>query len=246
MTYIQYDEKSLTKMKVAALFSGGKDSTYSIYCAIQGGHEVVCLITMKPRSDESMLFHYPDVWIARYLAQAMEIPLLIRGSTGITVHDESKDLERSIKEALQMYRIEGVVHGGISSIFQKQAFEKLCRSHGITIIAPLWNREPTEYMHELIRNGFEFIITRVSAMGLDLHWLGKLIDKESLEELLSLSKKYGFHISFEGGEAETLVVGCPLYHNKRLEITKWSISWDHLSGIFEISDATLVPVKLNV
>ena len=79
-------------------------------------------------------------------------------------------------------------------------------------------------------------------MGLDLHWLGRSIDIESLEELSSLSKKYGFHISFEGGEAETLVVSCPLYHGKRLEITKWSVTWDHLSGILEISEASLVHV----
>lgn len=229
-------------MKLGALFSGGKDSTYSIYSALQKGHEVACLITMKPTSDESMLFHFPDIWITKYLAQAMEIPLLIRDSTGQTAHNESRELDSSIKEAMQAYKIEGLVHGGISSRFQKQVFENLCQKHGITMIAPLWNREPIEYMHELIRNGFEFIMTRVSAMGLDLQWLGKSIDSKSLGQLLLLSKKYGFHISFEGGEAETLVVSCPLYHNNRLEITKWSISWDRLSGIFEISDASLVRV----
>ena len=41
-------------------------------------------------------------------------------------------------------------------------------------------------------------------MGLDLQWLGKLVDIKTLEELSSLSKKNSFHISFEGGEAETL------------------------------------------
>ena len=95
-------------MKLGALFSGGKDSTYSIYSARQNGHEVVCLITMKPTSDESMLFHFPDIWITKYLAQAMEIPLLIRDSTGQTVHDESVELDSSIKEAMQAYKIEGL------------------------------------------------------------------------------------------------------------------------------------------
>ena len=229
-------------MKLAALFSGGKDSTYSIYSARQSGHEVVCLITMRPKSDESMLFHYPDTWIVSHLAEAMEIPLLIKDTISISVNDELVELGQSIKESVQIYKIEGIVHGGISSMFQKRAFENLCRTNDIVTLTPLWNREPIEYMYELIRNRFEFIITRVSAMGLDLHWLGKLIDIESLEELSSLSKKYGFNISFEGGEAETLVVNCPLYHSKRLEITKWSVTWDHLSGILEISEATLVHV----
>jgi len=242
MTYIQHTRKSLPKMKLAALFSGGKDSTYSIYSARQSGHDVVCLITMKPKSDESMLFHYPDIWLVSYLAEAMKLPLLMKDTFSISLRDEFAELGQSIKKAVQIYKVEGIVHGGISSVFQKQAFENLCRSNGIVALTPLWNREPIEYMYELIRNQFEFIITRVSAMGLDLQWLGKLVDIKSLEELLSLSKKNGFHISFEGGEAETLVVSCPLYHSKRLEITKWSVTWDHMSGILEISEAALVHV----
>jgi diphthine-ammonia ligase len=224
-------------MKLAALFSGGKDSTYSIYLAKQTGHEVVCLITMNPRSDESMLFHYPDTWIVKYLAEAMEIPLVTKDTKGVSVEDESLELELIIKEAIQIYNIEGIVHGGISSMFQKRVFEKLCQNNGIATFTPLWNNEPVEYMYELVKNQFEFIITRVSAMGLNLCWLGKLIDMQSLGKLLSLSKKFGFNISFEGGEAETLVVSCPLYHGKRLAIAKSSVSWDNLSGILQISEA---------
>jgi ABC transporter with metal-binding/Fe-S-binding domain ATP-binding protein len=229
-------------MKLAALFSGGKDSTYCIYLAKRSGHEVVCLITMNPRSDESMLFHYPDTWIVKYLANAMEIPLLTKDAIGVSIDDESLELGLSIKEAMQIYNIEGIVHGGISSMFQKKAFQNLCQNNGIATFTPLWNRDPVEYMYELVKNRFEFVITRVSAMGLNLCWLGKLIDFQSLEKLLSLSKKFGFNISFEGGEAETLVVSCPLYHNKRLEITKSSVSWDNLSGILQISEARMVPV----
>lgn len=229
-------------MKLAALFSGGKDSTYCIYLAKQSGHEVVCLITMNPRSDESMLFHYPDTWIAKYLANAMEIPLLTKDAIGVSIDDESVELELSIKEAMQIYNIEGIVHGGISSMFQKKVFQNLCKANGIATVTPLWNKDPVEYMYELVKNRFEFVITRVSAMGLDLCWLGKVIDFQSLGKLQSLSKKFGFNISFEGGEAETLVVSCPLYHNKRLEITKSSVIWDNLSGILQISEARMVCV----
>jgi predicted ATP pyrophosphatase (TIGR00289 family) len=197
---------------------------------------------MNPRSDESMLFHYPDTWIVKYLANAMEIPLLTKDAIGVSIDDESLELGLSIKEAMQIYNIEGIVHGGISSMFQKKTFQNLCQNNGIATFTPLWNRDPVEYMYELVKNRFEFVITRVSAMGLNLCWLGKLIDFQSLEKLLSLSKKFGFNISFEGGEAETLVVSCPLYHNKRLEITKSSVSWDNLSGILQISEARMVPV----
>ena len=48
-------------MKLAALFSGGKDSTYSIYKARQMGYDVKCLITLFPKSPNSHLLHFPNI-----------------------------------------------------------------------------------------------------------------------------------------------------------------------------------------
>ena len=42
-------------MKLAALYSGGKDSTFAIYRAKEMGHEVACLVTMHPVADDSPL-----------------------------------------------------------------------------------------------------------------------------------------------------------------------------------------------
>ncbi len=48
-------------MKLAALFSGGKDSTYSIYKVKQMGHNVQCLVTVFPKSSDSHLLHFPTI-----------------------------------------------------------------------------------------------------------------------------------------------------------------------------------------
>jgi len=48
-------------MKVAALFSGGKDSTYSIYKVKQMGHDVKCLVTIFPKSSNSHLLHFSAI-----------------------------------------------------------------------------------------------------------------------------------------------------------------------------------------
>ena len=42
-------------MKLACLFSGGKDSTYALFKSIKEGHEVPCLISLHPFNDESLL-----------------------------------------------------------------------------------------------------------------------------------------------------------------------------------------------
>ncbi|MDP7260411.1 MAG: hypothetical protein QGI80_00405, partial [archaeon] len=44
-------------MKLAALFSGGKDSTASLYKAMQDGHEITHLVTALASNPDSYLFH---------------------------------------------------------------------------------------------------------------------------------------------------------------------------------------------
>ena len=61
-------------MKLAALFSGGKDSTYSIFKAKQDGHSIECLITIVPKSAESMLLHFPNMPITKLQSSSMGVP----------------------------------------------------------------------------------------------------------------------------------------------------------------------------
>jgi diphthine-ammonia ligase len=69
-------------------------------------------------------------------------------------------------------------------------------------------------MHELIENKFEFILSAVSAEGLDSSWLGRKITKTDVESLSKLNKKVGLNIAGEGGEFESFVVYCPLFKKK--------------------------------
>jgi diphthine-ammonia ligase len=229
-------------MKLAALYSGGKDSTFAISRAQEMGHLVECLITMHPIADDSALFHYPNSWVTEYLADAMRIPLVAFHVSGRSKEDEVNALEEAIVQVKSLYGIEGIVHGGISSNYQKQAFEHVCVRQGITAVAPLWNSDPERYVTELVNRGFHIIIAGVSTMGLDKKWLGRELDKESIAKLVSISKKYGFNLTFEGGEAETLVIDCPLYW-KKLQINAATTYWDGQRGIFEIRDVALVEKK---
>ena len=229
-------------MKLAALFSGGKDSTFAISYAQEMGHCILCLITMHPKADDSALLHYPNSWVTGYLAEAMQLPLIECQVWGHSKEDEMKALEETISQAKSKYGINGIVHGGISSNYQKQAFEKVCARQRIGAVAPLWNLEPERYLNELIRRGFRIIIAGVSAMGLESEWLGRELDKEAVAKLVSLSKRCKFNLTFEGGEAETLVVDCPLYH-KQLQIKAAAAYWDGQRGIFEIQDVALIEKK---
>jgi diphthine-ammonia ligase len=229
-------------LKLASLYSGGKDSTFAIFRAKEMGHEVACLITMHPLADDSLLFHYPNSWVTEYLADAMQIPLMGFPVSGRDKQDEMKGLKEAIVHAKSLYGIQGIVYGGISSNYQKVAFEEICSRQGLAAIAPLWNAEPAKYMTDLLERGFQIMIVGISAMGLEKEWLGKTLDKDALSKLVALSKKYGFNLTFEGGEAETLVTDCPLFA-KCLQVRKANAHWDGQRGIFEILEVALVGKK---
>lgn len=225
-------------MNLAALFSGGKDSTYSIFLAKKLGHEIKCLLSVFPKSDESHLLHHPNLQWTNLQSQSMQIPQLTIKSELDETDNEINSLEKILIQAIEKYQIEGLVHGGIQSQFQKEKFENLCNKLNLKSITPLWNRNPLEYMNELISSNFVFIITSVSSGGLDDSWLGKIITKNDIDNLYTLSKKFGFNLNFEGGEAETFVVDCSLFSHP-IKIIQGKKIWDGYRGRFEIVDARL-------
>lgn len=200
-------------MKLASLFSGGKDSTYAIYLAKKHGHEIKCLLSIFTKSDESHLLHHPNIQWTKLQAESMKIPQITINSTSDDTDDELSLLENLLKTAKDDYGIEGLVHGGIKSNFQKEKFEQVCSKYGLTVVAPLWNLEPEQYMGDLLQANFIFIMITVSSDGLDDSWLGKTIGDSEIKTLKKLSDKFGFNLNFEGGESETFVIDCPLFSN---------------------------------
>jgi diphthine-ammonia ligase len=225
-------------LKLGALFSGGKDSTFAIYKARLQEDEIACLITIFPRSEESQLLHYPNIGMTALQAKAMEIPQLITSTDSDETKIEINKLQETLESAKKQFGIEGVVHGGIQSDFQRKHFEITCTKLGLKTLSPLWHINQLEYLFQLIESKFRFIMTSVSADGLDDSWLGKEITPSDAEEIIQLSLKYGFNPSFEGGEAETFVIECPLFSGK-IKIIKSNKEWDGYRGRFEITEAVL-------
>ncbi|MBA4460163.1 MAG: diphthine--ammonia ligase [Nitrosopumilaceae archaeon] len=225
-------------MKLAALFSGGKDSAYAIYLAKKQGHNVKCLVSILPKSEESHLLHHPNLKWTKLQSELMEIPQITLESDSDDTANELDLIKTILIKAKKDYDVEGLVHGGIKSKFQKNKFQSICDELNLKSISPLWDAEPKKYMNDLISSNFDFIITSVSSDGLDDSWLGKTIGKKEIEKLEGLSEKFEFNLNFEGGEAETFVTRCPLFSGK-IEIVKGEKNWDGYRGRFEIVDARL-------
>jgi len=225
-------------MKVAVLFSGGKDSTYSIYKAKKVGHDVVCIVTIFPHSEESELLHYPNIQFTKLQSESMNIPQISFKVDSTNPNNEAQTLEEILIKAKDEFGIQGIVHGGILSEFQRKQFKKISQSLGVTLISPLWKKDEKEYMKNLLESKFHFMPISVTSDGLDESWLGKEITEKDLVTLSNLSQKFGFNLSFEGGEAETFVTDCPLF-SQPIKIIKSKIIWDGYRGRFEILEAKL-------
>ena len=224
-------------MKAAVLFSGGKDSTLAAYKAMDDGWSVEYLLSMHSENPHSYMFHVPNIHLTQLLSQAMGVPI-IQAETPGEKEEELDDLKEALSD-LKSRGVEAVFTGAIHSEYQKSRIDNLCREIGLESIAPLWHRDPLEYMREVIDLGFEVIITSVSAEGLDESWLGRVINEDLLEELKALHEKYGLHMAFEGGEAETLVLDGPIF-KKRLNIRDSEKIWNVDSGHLIIKDAELI------
>jgi len=225
-------------MKLACLFSGGKDSTYAIHLAKKQGHDVVCLLSIFTKSEESHLLHHPNLKWTKLQSESMKIPQLTIISNSDETEDELIVMEKLLQNAKEQFQIDGLVHGGIKSKFQKEKFESLCLKLNLVSIAPLWGTDPNDYMNELLDSNFHFMMITVSSDGLDEQWLGKLISKSDIAILNNLSNKFGFNLNFEGGESETFVIDCPLFSTP-IKINEFTKNWDGYRGRFEIVDAEL-------
>jgi predicted ATP pyrophosphatase (TIGR00289 family) len=223
-------------MKAAVLFSGGKDSTMAIYKAIEEGYSVEYLVSMISDNPESYMFHVPNIHITELSSEAMGIPLIKAKTHGVKER-ELEDLKVVLND-LKNKGIEAIYAGALASEYQKSRIDQLCKDIGLVSKAPLWHVDPKEYMEEIINLGFEVIITSVSAEGLDESWLGRKLDSKLLDEIITLNSKYGMHLAFEGGEAETLVLDCPIF-NKRIKILESSNVWDRDNGYLLITKAEL-------
>lgn len=222
-------------MKLACLFSGGKDSVFACYKAVD---EVVCLISVVSENPDSYMFHFPNIELTKFQAKALDLPLIMQTTKG-EKEAELEDLKNVIQKAITEYKIEGVVTGAIASNYQATRIQKICDELNIKCINPLWGKDQIQYLRELVREGFKVIITAVFAEPFDETWLGKEINNDTINELEALRIKHKINPSGEGGEIETLAIDGPIF-KKRLEIVKANIKYSNYQGVYEIEDVKLV------
>ena len=224
-------------MRACVLFSGGKDSAFALWCVIHQGYEIACLLTILPQRNDSWMFHYPDIEWTRLQAEAVGIPQVTAKASGVK-EEELGAMKEALLELKRTRGIDCVVTGAIASEYQKWRIETICYELGLRSVAPLWRKDPEQLLIEQVEMGFEFILTACMAMGLGPDWLGRMIDSKAIDELKSISRRYGISLVFEGGEAETYVLNAPIF-SRKIRVVEAHPVWKGDSGSLDIIRASL-------
>ena len=220
-------------MRLAAMYSGGKDSTFATYLAEQMGHEIVCLVTVRPEDRASWIFHTPNLSVVQVMAEAMGKELVTVPSDGTEEGDMA-----AMRDALSGLDIDGIVVGALWSDYQWDRMNLICGDLGLYVLAPLWRKDQDTVYDEMVSAGVEAIIVGVFAEGLDERWLGRRLDAETKRELCRLCDRYGISIMGEGGEYESMTLDSPM-HLKRLVIDGSEKRMERNAGTFDVTSVRL-------
>ncbi len=217
---------------IAALYSGGKDSTLAIHKMVEQDKKPDILLSAISDNDFSYMFHKPNIKWTALQAESMEIRQVFFETKG-EKEVELADLEKAFKDN----NVTELITGAVASTYQRDRINNICKKLGIAHHAPLWGIEPLDELRELVKS-FEVIITQVSAEGFGNDILGKTLDDNMIERLLKLREKYRINMSFEGGEAESFVLNGPLFR-ERIVVTKARTEWKGNVGAYIIEQAEL-------
>ena len=220
-------------MRLASLYSGGKDSTFSLYLIEQSGHDIPYLVNVVPEDAASWIFHTPNLSVVPSMAESMGKELVTAKSSGT----EEGDME-GLRNALDGLDVEGVVSGAIWSDYQWDRMNIVCGDLGLKLMAPLWRKDQDMLMDQFIDSGIRSMIVGCYAEGLGEEWLGRIIDRQAVEELKAIRTRTGISIMGEGGEYESLTIDSPM-HSRPLEIVSSEKDWSRQGGTMRVTSARL-------
>jgi len=198
-------------MKVVVSWSGGKDSCFACYKAIQEDQDVSHLLIMMSDPRKSS-FHMISSELLDAQSQAIGIPIVKYTTT-------PDAYEQDFKKALSQMKakgVEGIVTGDVCDVALHEPgwLDRICKEVGLTPVKPLWHRDTMQILNDFITEGFKATLVRIKTDVLGMEWLGREINKEFFDDLLKLGT---VDPCGERGEFHTFVTDGPLF-KKRIEI----------------------------
>jgi uncharacterized protein (TIGR00290 family) len=194
------------KEKVLLSWSGGKDSASAFHEISQDQrYEIVGLLTTVTEDYRRISMHGVREALLEQQARSIGLPL---SKVLISKNGSNEEYESQMKEALLKFQQSGVNTVVFGDIFlediRKYREGNLARV-GMKGVFPIWKKD--NLPQTFIDSGFKAIVTCIDAKALNKKFVGRLIDREFLDELPA-----GIDPNGENGEFHSFVFDGPIFH----------------------------------
>jgi len=183
-----------------AMVSGGKDSLYALM--LSGGADIGLMLLYEfPRPSPHIL----------NLSKSVETILLT--GTPVIVAKLTKGRERD--ETVRLLKLLGaskIIAGDVYIEDHLKYMESIASEVGADLDEPLWGMDPLEVLYREVVAGIETVF--IGSVNSLKHWLGRVLDRSSVDAFVENTKKVGVDPLGEHGEYHTLVISSPLHTSK--------------------------------
>jgi len=220
-------------MKIAALWTGGKDSSLACYKAMRK-HNVECLVTF--------IWEKPSLSHPRSIIKAQSEASKIPFYWSKLRPPYEKSYREDILEMKDEYGIEGVVTGDISYVdaYHGNWIDDVCKGTGVEVIKPLWERDRQSVLDELLAVGFKIMFSCVKEPWMTESWLGRILDSRRVKEMQKLHRTKGLDLCGENGEYHTMVLDAP-YFKETIQVPHFNIEKTQNGYIMEPLEISSIP-----
>ena len=187
--------------RCAVVFSGGKESVFSLLEAKSQGYEIVDLLFLeKP----GFSVHKVNLSAVKAVAKMLGYELKT-----ISVGEEIEKDERLIRYLREQKRkgLNTLVTGNVKLEEHHEIYGSLCERAGLELVEPLKGWDTLELLMEYSKIELQFMIIGIRNEELDPRWLGRIVTQQNFEEFLTDVLSRGIDPCGEYGEYHTLVTG---------------------------------------
>lgn len=222
-----------TMENAAILWTGGKDSSLALYEADRNGYFVRCLVTFAP-PEPDFLAH--PLGFIKMQAHALGLPHVVLPI--------STPFESSYETCLCRLRdemgIDCVVTGDIAEVDGNPNWiRERSRPVGMSVHMPLWGRDRSALLQQLLAQGFKAHFSCVKTRQLDESWVGRELNDSTISELRRIGERTGLDLCGEEGEYHTLVTDGPQF-TRGIDIRSYSIRTADSLAYMDIRELELI------